>query len=55
LEGARFRGDKSDGELFEVVQWEEESDHGFRWNIPSTWDTMKVKLAKVGCRQSKVC
>jgi hypothetical protein len=54
LEGTRFRGDKFDGELFEVVQREEEGDHRFRWNVPNMWDTTKVKLAKVGCRQNKV-
>jgi hypothetical protein len=55
LEGTRFRGGKSDGEVFEIVQREEEGDHRFRWNVPSMWDIKEVKLAKVGCRQNKVC
>jgi hypothetical protein len=55
LEGARFRGGKSDGEVFEIVQWEKEGDHRLRWNVPSVWDIKEVKLAKVVCRQNKVC
>ena len=48
-------GVKFDGEAFEVVQWEEEGDHRFRWNVPSTWDTMKVQLVKVTWGQNKAC
>jgi len=51
---ARFKVRKSDGEAFEVVQWEEECDHHFRWNVPSMWDSMKVKILKVACRQNEV-